>query len=99
MKKVLALIALMMMTTSMALAGEYSGYLSDKKCAKAAAGHANCAKGCVKGGQPVVLVEEGEGGKVYDIANADAVKDHIGHKVTITGKLDGTKLEVEKVKM
>jgi threonine synthase len=99
MKKVLALIALMMMTTSMALAGEYSGYLSDKKCAKAAAGHANCAKGCVKGGQPVVLVEEGEGGKVYDIANADAVTDHIGHKVTITGKLDGTKLEVEKVKM
>ena len=99
MRKVLALIAMMMMTTGLSLAGEYSGYLSDKKCAKADAGHAGCAQGCVKKGQPVVLVEEGEGGKVYDIANADAVKDHIGHKVTITGKLDGTKLQVEKVKM
>lgn len=99
MKRVMALAAIMMMTTSLCMAGEYSGYLSDKKCAKAAAGHATCAQNCVKGGQPVVLVEEGEGGKVYEIANADKVTDHVGHKVTITGKIDGDKLTVESVKM
>ena len=99
MKRVMTLIAVMMFTASLCMAGEYSGYLSDKKCAKATAGHADCAAKCVKGGQPVVLVEEGEGGKIYDIANADAVEGHIGHKVTITGKLDGSKLQVESVKM
>jgi hypothetical protein len=95
----MAMIAIMMMMTSLCMAGEYSGYLSDKKCAKAAAGHAGCAVKCVEGGQPVVLVEEGEGGKIYEIANADAVEGHIGHKVKITGKVDGGKLNVEKVAM
>ncbi|MDA1315313.1 MAG: hypothetical protein O2968_18435 [Acidobacteria bacterium] len=99
MKRVMALAAIMIMTTSLCMAGEYSGFLSDKKCAKAAAGHASCAQNCVKGGQPVVLVEEGEGGKIYEIVNADKVTDHVGHKVTITGTMDGGKLNVKSVKM
>jgi hypothetical protein len=37
--------------------------------------------------------------KVYKIANQDAVAEHVGHKVTVTGKLDGDSIEVEKVTM
>ena len=38
-------------------------------------------------------------GKVIKIANADKVMDHLGHKVTITGKLDGDTVTIDSVKM
>jgi len=85
-----------------AAAGEWTGYVSDLKCATknpANAGsekHANCAQNCAKGGAELALVSEG---KVYKIANRDKVADHAGHKVTVTGKLDGETLTVESVKM
>ena len=98
MKRILALMAIMMLVSSVCMAGEYTGYLSDKKCANAKAAHAGCAKNCVNAGQPIVLVEEGEGGKVYDIHNPDAVKDKVGEKVTVSGKLSGSSLHVDSVK-
>ena len=96
MKRILALMAIMMLVSSLCMAGEYTGYLSDRKCAKADAGHAGCAKGCVGKGEPIVLVEEG--GKVYEIHNQDAVKDKVGEKVTVSGKLDGNSIHVDSVK-
>ena len=39
------------------------------------------------------------GDKVIKIANQDAVKEHLGHKVTITGNLDGDTVTVDSVKM
>lgn len=81
-------------------AGEWAGTISDAKCAK---GHADaseksmkCVNACVKGGQAAVFVT---GDKVIKIANQDAVKEHLGHKVTITGKLYGDTVTVESVKM
>lgn len=97
MKRILALMAIMMLVSGVCLADDFTGYLSDKKCAKAAADHAGCAKGCVGKGEPIVLVEEGEGGKVYDIHNPDAVKDKVGEKVTVSGKLDGSSLHIDSV--
>jgi hypothetical protein len=37
--------------------------------------------------------------KVYKIKNQAAVTEHVGHKVTLTGKLAGDTIEVEKVAM
>ena len=34
------------------------------------------------------------GDKVIKIANQDKVKEHVGHKVTVSGKLDGDTLTV-----
>ena len=69
-----------------------------KQGAKAAAdGHANCATKCIKGGAAAVLVTPD--GKVYKIHNQDAVTEHAGHKVTITGELKGDTIEVADVKM
>lgn len=101
MRRLLTLTAMMMMTAGLCLAGEYVGYLSDLKCAnagKAGEGHEKCAQGCVKGGQPIAFVNEADK-KVYTVHNQDAVKDHVGHKVTITGKLDGESIHVDSVKM
>jgi hypothetical protein len=84
-----------------AFAADITGFLSDAKCAAdvkkvESEAHAGCAAACVKKGEPVVLVSEG---KVYQIANQDKVTAHAGHKVTISGKLDGETLTVDTVKM
>jgi hypothetical protein len=86
-----------------AIAADYQGYIVDANCAakqgaKAASEkHANCAAKCIKGGAKAVLVTEE--GKVYQLANQDKVVDHAGHKVTVTGKLDGETITVDNVKM
>jgi hypothetical protein len=69
-----------------------------KQGAKAASDdHAGCAAKCIKGGTAAVLVDSE--GKVYKIANQDKVTAQAGHKVTVTGKMDGDTITVEDVKM
>jgi len=83
-----------------AFAGEWKGVISDAKCGAAHADASEksmkCVNGCVKGGQKAVFVSDG---KVIPIANQDAVLKHLGHKVTVTGKMDGDTLTVDEVKM
>jgi hypothetical protein len=55
-----------------------------------------CVNACVKGGREAVLVSDG---KVLKIANQDKVAAHLGHKVTVTGKLDGETITVDNVTM
>ena len=98
MKRLLVVMAALMMTAGLCMAEEWVGYVSDKKCAKPAESHAECARNCVKDGQPIVFVNDLDK-KVYDIHNPDAVKDHVGHKVTLTGKADGDSIHVNSVKM
>jgi hypothetical protein len=82
-------------------ADEMTGTISDAKCTKAHADASEksmkCAQACVKGGQKAVFITSD--GKVMTIANQDAVTEHVGHKVTINGKVDGDNLTVESVKM
>lgn len=83
-----------------AFAAEWKGTISDSKCAAAHADASEksmkCVNACVKGGQKAVLVSEG---KVLKIANQDKVAEHLGHKVTVTGKLDGDTVTIDSVKM
>jgi len=101
MKRFLALTAMLVMTATFGFGADLTGYLADNKCAVAGKagndGHAGCAAACVKKGEPIVLVDGA--GKVYMISNQDAVKEHIGHKVTVTGKVDGMSVHVDSVKM
>ena len=81
-----------------AFAEEFKAYISDAHCGAKHAADMNgkCVESCVKRGEaPVAVV----GDKVYKIADADKVKAHLGHNVTITGKADGDTLTVESVKM
>jgi hypothetical protein len=82
-----------------AMAADVTGYIVDKNCAsnKAMLGNEDCAKKCMGRGTPAVLATED--GKIYAIENQDKVKEHAGHKVTVTGKVDGDKITVESVKM
>jgi hypothetical protein len=38
-------------------------------------------------------------GQIVKIANQDAVKEHLGHKVTVNGKVSGDTVTVDSVKM
>ena len=103
MKKVLTVVMLVFALSCLAMAEEWTGYIADANCAakqgaKAASdGHAGCAQGCIKKGNAAVLVTSE--GKVFKIHNQDKVTEHAGHKVTISGKLDGESIHVDNVKM
>jgi hypothetical protein len=96
MKKLLVLSAFAAVS---AFAADYTGLIMDASCStkEAMKGNVDCAARCIKNGQPAVLVMED--GKIYKIKEQDKVTAHAGHKVTITGKLDGETLSVESVKM
>lgn len=84
-----------------AFAGEWTGTISDSKCGAAHADGSEksvkCAQACVKSGkaQPVLVSE----GKVYKFTDGAKAVDHVGHKVTVTGTLEGDTIKVDNVKM
>ncbi|HYP14755.1 MAG TPA: hypothetical protein VEQ63_12580 [Bryobacteraceae bacterium] len=85
-----------------AFAAEWKGTISDSGCgakhADASEGSMACVKKCVGGGAKAVFVSEGKVLKI-DEASMDKVKEHLGHKVVLTGKLDGETVTVDSVKM
>ena len=80
----------------------YVGWLADAKCANAGKAatdeHAGCAQKCIEGGEAIVLVAE-EGGNVYMLDDQEAAKPHAGHKVTVSGMLDGDTIAVASISM
>jgi hypothetical protein len=83
------------------MAADMKGTISDSKCAAAHADASEksmkCVQACVKGGQKPVLVTAD--GKVLKIANPDKVMEHLGHKVTVTGDVEGDTVTIESVSM
>jgi hypothetical protein len=96
MKKVVAVFAFCALS---AMAADFTGTIMDAKCStnKAMRDNAACAEKCIKGGSPAVLVTDE--GKIYKIAEQDKVVAHAGHKVTISGTVDGDTIKVDSVKM
>ena len=97
MKKLIAIALLTFSFTSSAFAAQFKGFVEDKSCAgnPGMAGDAECAKSCIKGGSPAVLVMPD--GKIYKISNQDKIVSFAGENVTVEGKLDGDTITVRKV--
>ena len=95
--------ALILLTASVLFAGDaktVNGWISDSKCGVkgANAGAEACTKKCIaEGASPVVVTDKDQ--KVLSVENPDALKDHYGHHVAVTGHIDGDKIHVESVKM
>ncbi len=96
MKKFFVVAVLVVFVAGIAGADDLTGFVSDAKCARAAAGHKGCAQKCVAAGQAAVLVTEDK--KVYKIHNPDSVKNNIGDKITATGKVDGDSIHIDSLK-
>ena len=103
MKKVFATLSLGAALAMSALGATWTGTISDSMCgakhAAATADDQKCAETCVKehGAEPVLIV----GDKVYkiDAASKDKVLPHVGHKVTVSGKLSNDTVTVKSIKM
>ena len=77
-----------------------NGWISDSKCGVkgANAGAEACTKKCIKAGaSPVVVTDTDQ--KVLTVDNPEALKEHYGHHVAVTGQIDGDKIHVDSVKM
>ena len=99
MKKAVSMLAIAAGFSISAMAADVTGYVIDEMCSGKAAmrGNVQCAEKCMKGGSPAVLVTDD--GKVYKFADQAAMVKHAGHKVTVTGKVEGDTITVDKVKM
>ncbi|MFI5102740.1 MAG: hypothetical protein ACHP9V_05130 [Terriglobales bacterium] len=95
--------ALVLLVASVSFASDaqtVNGWISDSKCGVkgANAGAEECTKKCIKeGASPVVVTDKDQ--KVLKVDNPDALKDHYGHHVAVTGHIDGDKIHVDSVKM
>ena len=94
MKKVLAVFAF---CAASAMAADVTGYVIDQKCSgmKGMRGNEACAKKCLGGGSPAVLVTDD--GTIYKVANQDKVVPMAGKKVTVTGKMAGDTITVDTI--
>jgi len=106
MRKLLLLLlagALLTLVASVSFASDtqtVNGWVSDSKCGVkgANAGAEACTKKCIAAGaSPVVVTDKDQ--KVLNVDNPDALKEHYGHHVAVTGHIDGDKIHVESVKM
>ncbi|HTC57157.1 MAG TPA: hypothetical protein VK706_12150 [Candidatus Sulfotelmatobacter sp.] len=77
-----------------------NGWVSDSKCgAKGAnAGAEACTKKCLAAGADMVIVTDKDQ-KVLKVDNPDALKDHVGHHVAVTGSETADSIHVQNVKM
>ena len=77
------------------------GWISDASCgASNASGSAEareCAKRCIKDGASPVFVSEADK-KVYKLAGKANAKDHLDHKVQISGDVKGDTITVTEIK-
>lgn len=88
-----------LVATGLCLAGTVTGYISDEGCARnGEARNPTCAKNCIQGGAPAVLVTEE--GTIYSIADQEKVKKFAGEMVAVTGKIEGEAIKsVEKAEL
>ena len=102
MKKIALLMMLLALVAGISFADGHAkvGWIVDAKCGANGAkeSHAGCAKSCADSGQPLVFVDDTDK-TVYKIHNQDAAKGHAGHKVTVTGEIDGGSIHIASLKM
>jgi hypothetical protein len=108
-KTLIAVLAMSALACTAALASEVTGYISDEKCAVSGAKaktaaewidpaqFEGCAKRCVKAGSPAVFVTEDNKILKIDSASVEKITPHVGHKVTVTGRVDGGVLKIDSI--
>ncbi len=83
------------LAASSALAGQLTGTITCGKCKNTSPDNADCAKTCIKSGEPAIFVSEDK--KVYKIANPAKIGDHINVKVNVEGDVKGDTLTLASV--
>jgi len=109
MRKGFVLFALLTLFSMTALAEKWTGYVSDEKCAVSSAkaakaadwinpkAFASCAKKCAEAGSAVVFVTEDNKILKLDAESTTKAMPHLGHRVSLSGKLDNGTLKIDKI--
>ena len=99
MKRGIALWALGSALALGAAGAEFSGYIIDQDCSSKAdmKGNEACARKCIKGGSPAVLLSADN--KVYKLDDQTKAVEHAGHKVKVTGSLNGDTIKMESIRI
>ena len=97
MKKLTAVAALAFGLAASGMAAEFKGFVEDTACAGKPdmKDDAECAKKCIKGGSPAVLVTPD--GKILKVDKQALLAAHAGENVTVKGTLKGDTITVESV--
>jgi hypothetical protein len=95
------ILSVTILAASMASAGSLVGWISDASCgagnANASEASRDCAKRCLENGAAPVFVSDGDN-KVYKLAGKVSAKEHIQHKVQVTGDVKGDTITVKEIK-
>jgi hypothetical protein len=75
-----------------------TGWVGDSKCGAHGAEKADCVAKCVQAGAAPILVSDKDQ-SVLKIDNPDAVKDHLGHHVSVTGTVANGSIHIDSVSM
>jgi len=98
-KTIVAVVLSALLTPTLALAGEWTGWITDAQCGakggKAKAGHADCAKKCYGNGSKLVLFTDDE--KLYNLDNQELAAKNIGHEVKVKGEAEGSDIKVAAI--
>ena len=99
MKRGIALLALATGFSIAAIAADFTGYVIDQGCSSKTTmrGNEACARKCIKGGSPAVLLTEDA--KVYKLDDQAKAAEHAGHKVKIAGTLNGETIKIDSIKV
>jgi hypothetical protein len=109
MKKMFAVAALVALCSVAAFAGQWTGYISDEKCASAGAKSAkatdwinpkafeSCAQKCAKEGSKVIFLTEDNKQVTLDADSLKKVMPLLGHHVSVTGTMENGTLKVDMV--
>src|SRR5580704_19210926 len=109
MKNFAVVLVLTTLSAMTSMAAELTGYISDTKCAAASSKASSaaewikpdqfesCVKQCVKAGSPAVFLTPDNKMIKIDAASMEKVTPMLGHKVTVTGKLDGGVLKIDTI--
>lgn len=99
MKRGIACCALVAGLSISGAAADFSGYVIDEMYSirPGMKGNEACAQKCLKGGSPAVLWTAES--KVYKLDDQAKAAAHAGHKVIVTGTLDGDTIKIETIKV
>lgn len=97
-KMLIAVLLMAFFAPTLALAGEWTGWITDDQCAAkgAKADHADCAKKCHANGAKLVFYNTGDE-KIYTLDNQELAAKNIGHEVKVTGDVEGNGIKVSAI--
>lgn len=98
MKRLMMLTVACLLLAAPVFADEWVGWITDEHCgAKGASeGHKSCALKCAGDGAALVLYNTADE-KLYKLSDQKAAKEHVGHKVKVTGTVEESTITVTSI--